>query len=139
MSRNFELLQQAGLELPGGGTAGVEIPFGGRARVTASTRAKDRAHVASLRPADLDRAAREETLRLVQSVFLLHGESDGESGRWCSPQWMREADAAGSVHKQHRFWRKACQDRSAWLMRIFASRHWRRHLVRQIITACRTH
>ncbi len=81
MSRNFELLQQAGLELPGGGTTGVEIPFGGRVRVTANTRAKDRAHVASLRPADLDRAAREETLRLVQSVFLLHGQSDGESGR----------------------------------------------------------
>ena len=77
MSRNFELLQQAGLELPGGGTGGVEIPFGGRLRVTARDRAKDRAHVASLRPADLDRAAREETLRLVQSVFLLRNGSEG--------------------------------------------------------------
>jgi Mrp family chromosome partitioning ATPase len=80
MSRNFELLQQAGLGVPGGdGPGGVEIPFGGNVRASARAKGKDRAFVASLRPADLDRAAREEILRLVQSVFLLQGES--ASGR----------------------------------------------------------
>ena len=79
MSRNFELLRQAGLELPSGGPGTVEIPFEPGLRTKARAKLKDRVHVASLRPADLDRAAREETLRLVQSVFLLHGE--GEGGR----------------------------------------------------------
>ena len=79
MSRNFELLQQAGLGLPGSGSGGAEIPFDPSVRIKARAKGKDRVRVASLRPADLDRAAREETLRLVQSVFLLHGE--GEGGR----------------------------------------------------------
>jgi Mrp family chromosome partitioning ATPase len=79
MSRNFELLQQAGLGLPGSGSGGAEIPFNPSVRIKARAKGKDRVRVASLRPADLDRAAREETLRLVQSVFLLHGE--GEGGR----------------------------------------------------------
>ena len=77
MSRNFELLQQAGLNIPGGGASGLGLPLGGRVLVGARGEGKDRAHVASLRPADLDRAAREEMLRLVQSVFLLHGQSEG--------------------------------------------------------------
>lgn len=79
MSRNFELLRQAGLELPGAGPGSVEIPFDLGLRTSARVKGKDRARVASLRPADLDRAAREETLRLVQSVFLLHGQN--EDGR----------------------------------------------------------
>ncbi len=79
MSRNFELLQQAGLNIPGGGVGGLELPLGGSVLLGTRGEAKDRAHVASLRPRDLDRAAREETLRLVQSVFLLHGQ--GEGGR----------------------------------------------------------
>ena len=76
MSRNFELLQQARLQLPGAGSGGVEIPFAPGVRSKARAKAKDRAVLASLRPADLDRAAREEMLRLVQSVFLLQGESE---------------------------------------------------------------
>lgn len=72
MSRNFELLQQAGLNLPGR----IDGPFGVTSKAGARARAKDRVHVASLQPADLNRAAREETLRLVQSVFLLQGESN---------------------------------------------------------------
>lgn len=79
MSRNFELLQQAGLNIPGAGAGGLELPLGGRVLVGTSGEAKGGAHIASLRKADLDRAAREETLRLVQSVFLLHGQ--GEGGR----------------------------------------------------------
>ena len=79
MSRNFELLQQAGLGLPGSGSGGAEIPFDPSVRIKARAKGKDRVRVASLRPADLDRAAREEILRLVQSVFLLQGES--ASGR----------------------------------------------------------
>ena len=75
MSRNFELLQQAGLDLPGGLPERIEVPFGVPTRGKGRERAKDRAHLASLRPADLSRAAREETLRLVQSVFLLRGTS----------------------------------------------------------------
>jgi succinoglycan biosynthesis transport protein ExoP len=76
MSRNFELLQQAGLSVPGGLPGRIEVPFGVTSRRETRERAKDRAHVASLHPADLSRAAREETLRLVQSVFLLQGETD---------------------------------------------------------------
>jgi hypothetical protein len=94
MSRNFELLQQAGLGLPGSGS-GAEIPFDPSGRIKARAKGKDRVRVASLRPADLDRAAREETLRLVQSVFLLHGE--GEGGR-----------VVVFAHMQRRSWRKAC-------------------------------
>src|SRR5258708_11164899 len=77
MSRNFERLQQAGVNIPGGGAGGLELPLGGSVLLGTRGEAKDRAHVASLRPADLDRAAREEILRLVQSVFLLHGQSEG--------------------------------------------------------------
>lgn len=77
MSRNFELLQQAGLNIPGGAAGGMGLPLGGRVLVGTSGEAKDRAHIASLRKADLNRAAHEETLRLVQSVFLLHGQSEG--------------------------------------------------------------
>lgn len=77
MSRNFELLQQAGVDLPGSVAEKVRFrvtSFGKR-----EERARDRAHVASLRPADLSKAAREETLRLVQSLFLLRETS--EDGR----------------------------------------------------------
>jgi len=80
MSRNFELLQQAGVDLSGGLAGGVEVPFPVRSPRERRTRTKDRAHVDSLRPADLSRAAREETLRLVQSVFLLR-ETAEEEGR----------------------------------------------------------
>jgi len=76
MSRNFELLQQAGLNIPGAGAGGLNLPLGGRVLVGTRGEADDRAHIASLRRADLDRAAHEETLRLVQSVFLLHRQSE---------------------------------------------------------------
>lgn len=79
MSRNFELLQQAGVDLSGGLAGRIEIPFGVKSPREGRTRARDRAHLASLRPADLNRAAREETLRLVQSIFLLRETS--EEGR----------------------------------------------------------
>jgi receptor protein-tyrosine kinase len=71
MSRNFELLQQAGLGLPGGFPGRLDAPVGTIPIRGAKVKGEDRAFVASLEPADLDRAAREETLRLVQSVFLL--------------------------------------------------------------------
>jgi len=77
MSRNFELLQQAGLNIPGAGAGGLNLPLGGNVLVGTRVEAKDRAHVASLRPADLNRAAHEETLCLVQNVFLLHGQAEG--------------------------------------------------------------
>lgn len=77
MSRNFELLQQAGVDLSG--SMAERIPFGVASAGKKKERARDRAHVASLRPADLSRAAREETLRLVQSLFLLRDAT--EEGR----------------------------------------------------------
>lgn len=77
MSRNFELLQQAGVDLSG--SLAEKIPFGVASKGLREKRTRDRAHVASLRPADLSRAAREETLRLVQSLFLLREAS--EEGR----------------------------------------------------------
>src|SRR5215467_2104160 len=79
MSRNFELLQQAGVDLSGGLAGRIEVPFGVAAPGKRAVKARDRAHLASLRPADVGRAAREETLRLVQSVFLLR--ETGEEGR----------------------------------------------------------
>jgi len=79
MSRNFELLRQAGLHMPGGSPGRIDIPFGIAETRRTRERAKDRAHVASLHPEDLSRAAREETLRLVQSIFLL--QQPAEQGR----------------------------------------------------------
>lgn len=76
MSRNFELLQQAGVDLSGGMATKVGAPFGVTLPTKREQRARDRAHLASLRPADLTRAAREETLRLIQSVFLLREPAD---------------------------------------------------------------
>jgi Mrp family chromosome partitioning ATPase len=71
MSRNFELLQQAGIGLPGGFPGRLDGPAIAIPGRNAKVKGEDRAFVASLEPADLDRAGREETLRLVQSVFLL--------------------------------------------------------------------
>jgi len=71
MSRNFELLEQAGLGLPGGFPGKMEVPVRAIPKTESHVKGEDRAFVASLEPADLDRAAREETLRLVQTIFLL--------------------------------------------------------------------
>ena len=104
MSRNFELLQQAGLNL----TATVEMPptlereLGARVKKNGGSRAF---------AADLDRTAKEETLKLVQSVFLLQGTSTNhravvfaaiDSGSGCSrvcvhAAQMLAANVSGSV------------------------------------------
>jgi receptor protein-tyrosine kinase len=78
MSRNFELLQQAGLGLSGGYPGQQQL--GATAIPRPNVSVEDRAFVASLDSADLDRAAREETLRLVQSVFLLQNRSEADGG-----------------------------------------------------------
>ena len=92
MSRNFELLQQAGLSLPDS-FPGKLGSVAAMPRTGAYVKGEDRAFVASLDPVDLDRAAREETLRLVQSIFLLHDRKDAgnvvvfaavDSGSGCS-------------------------------------------------------
>lgn len=100
MSRNFELLQQAGLGLPGGYPGKMDVPLGTIPAPGTTARAEDRAFVASLEPADLDRAAREETLRLVQSIFLLQDSSGTgnvvvfaaiDSGNGCSSVCVQAA------------------------------------------------
>jgi succinoglycan biosynthesis transport protein ExoP len=87
MSRNFELLQQAGLNL----TASVEIPPTLQRELGA--RAKKENGDSRTFAADLDRTAKEETLKLVQSVFLLQGTATNhravvfaaiDSGSGCS-------------------------------------------------------
>ena len=58
MSRNFELLQQAGLGLPGGFPGKMEVPARAIPKTELHVKGEDRAFVASLEAADLDRAAR---------------------------------------------------------------------------------
>jgi Mrp family chromosome partitioning ATPase len=97
MSRNFELLQQAGLNL----TAAVEMPA--VLKREADTRIKgDRDSRAFA-----DQAAKEETLKLVQSLFLLQGASTNhravvfaaiDSGSGCSRVCVHAAKMlAGNV------------------------------------------
>jgi Mrp family chromosome partitioning ATPase len=78
MSRNFELLQQAGLG-PGGFPGKLGMPVSVIPTTETRVKGEDRAFVASLEPADLDRAAREEMLRLVQSIFLLRDRTESGS------------------------------------------------------------
>jgi capsular exopolysaccharide synthesis family protein len=67
MSRNFELLQQAQLTIPG-----AAAPRGNGVPVT-DVRATGKSSPPTAAGIDVDKIAREESLKLVQSVFLLHG------------------------------------------------------------------
>ena len=105
MSRNFELLQQAGLNL----TATVEMPPTRERELGARVKKENGGSRAFA--ADLDRTAKEETLKLVQSVFLLQGTSTNhravvfaaiDSGSGCSrvcvhAAQMLAANVSGSV------------------------------------------
>jgi Mrp family chromosome partitioning ATPase len=105
MSRNFELLQQAGLNL----TATVEMPPTLERELGARVKKENGGSRAFA--ADLDRTAKEETLKLVQSVFLLQGTSTNhravvfaaiDSGSGCSrvcvhAAQMLAANVSGSV------------------------------------------
>jgi len=105
MSRNFELLQQAGLNL----TATVEMPPTLERELGARVKKENGGSRAFA--ADLDRIAKEETLKLVQSVFLLQGTSTNhravvfaaiDSGSGCSrvcvhAAQMLAANVSGSV------------------------------------------
>jgi Mrp family chromosome partitioning ATPase len=105
MSRNFELLQQAGLNL----TATVEMPPTLERELGARVKKENGGSRAFA--ADIDRTAKEETLKLVQSVFLLQGTSTNhravvfaaiDSGSGCSrvcvhAAQMLAANVSGSV------------------------------------------
>ena len=105
MSRNFELLQQAGLNL----TATVEMPPALERELGARVKKED--GDSRTFAADLDQTAKEETLKLVQSVFLLQGTSTNhravvfaaiDSGSGCSrvcvnAAQMLAANISGSV------------------------------------------
>jgi Mrp family chromosome partitioning ATPase len=94
MSRNFELLQQAGVMFPGAGKlpAEAKAPSSGGGRKLEPRSFPTERYTTSTLPADLDRSVREETLRLVQSVFLLQSDEDRkvvvfaavDSGSGCS-------------------------------------------------------
>jgi Mrp family chromosome partitioning ATPase len=105
MSRNFELLQQAGLNL----AATVEVPSALERELGMAGRTENRDSPAwSL---DIDGATKEETLKLVQSVFLLPGTSASnravvfaaiDSGSGCSRVCVQAAqllaaNVSGSV------------------------------------------
>ena len=109
MSKNFELLQQAGSN--GGPVPSMEAP-----RLTALRYGKANGHgngqgKGRAERLDLDRIAEEESLRLVQATFL--GPADNRrltSARrirraWlCLPVSIRVTDAAMSACKQRSLW-----------------------------------
>jgi Mrp family chromosome partitioning ATPase len=105
MSRNFELLQQAGLNL----TATAEVPSALARELGVPASKEDRG--SRTFAADVDGVTKEETLKLVQSVFLLQGTSASnravvfaaiDSGSGCSRVCVQAArllaaNVAGSV------------------------------------------
>jgi Mrp family chromosome partitioning ATPase len=91
MSRNFELLQQAGVNVP----STPQVPRGPHTpgpRLEAPRVLLDEEKIIAKPPLNLGKAEIEETLRLVQSVFLLQSEEDRkvivfaavDSGSGCS-------------------------------------------------------
>jgi len=67
MSRNYELLRQAQRNIPGAMADGPTLlPI-------ASTRATRNRHLPTAADIDVDKITREESLKLVQSLFLLNG------------------------------------------------------------------
>lgn len=105
MSRNFELLRQAQRNLPGGPAPSPKL--GPVAVVRAKGKAKGNAPTAA--GLDVDKITREESLKLVQSLFLLHGAphravlfAGVDSGSGCSRICVAAAEtlahnASGSV------------------------------------------
>lgn len=66
MSRNFELLRQAQSKIPGAAPNSKVAPV-------ADVRPRAKSNVPTIVGIDVDKIAREESMKLVQSVFLLQG------------------------------------------------------------------
>jgi capsular exopolysaccharide synthesis family protein len=94
MSRNYELLQRAQLKIPGAAAPGPKVvPL-------ADLRAKGKSNVSTAAGMDIDNIAKEESLKLVQSVFLMQGAphrtvlfAGVDSGSGCSRICVGAADA----------------------------------------------
>jgi len=91
MSRNFELLRQAQLRVPNSTPAPKPVPV---------MRGRAKANLPAAAGMDVEKIAREESLKLVQSVFLLNGAAHRvvlfagvESGNGCSRICVEAAEA----------------------------------------------
>jgi capsular exopolysaccharide synthesis family protein len=93
MSRNFELLQRAQSKIPGAAAPGAKLV------PVASLRTETKNNVPAAAGMNVDKIAREESLKLVQSVFLMQGAphrtvlfAGVDSGSGCSRICVGAAD-----------------------------------------------